>query len=123
MKEISLNKLIEAGVDVNDALTRFSGRERIYIRYLVRINKDSTFSELAEEISEGRYDDAKISAHKLMNVCKNLGLNEAGGYAHDMVVAYYNGNMENAMEKYNLLRKSYEKAIEAIEYLAAEEEI
>lgn len=66
-------ELKAADVDVDDAISRFSGKEERYIKYLKLFYGDDNYDRLIEAIKRGDCSEAFECCHSLKGVAGNLG--------------------------------------------------
>ena len=62
----------EAGVDA--AIKRFMGNKALYRKFLLKFLNDHSYEAIVEHVHGGNYEEAFNSAHTLMGVSANLGL-------------------------------------------------
>ena len=79
MTEESKRRLVEAGIDVDDALARLMQNEGLFLRLLRAFLQDGNFARLQEALAKGDVSGAFTAAHTLKGVALNLGL---GSLAH-----------------------------------------
>ncbi len=68
--------LINAGVDLDDALPRFMDSDIIYCRFLKLFLIDQSFAKLQNSIESGDLKDAYSHAHTLKGVASNLSFSK-----------------------------------------------
>lgn len=73
MTEEFKNELAEAGVDLEDAVTRFVGREEIYEQFLYRFTDDKNLMQLEEYLARDDIASAFKKAHTLKGLTGNYG--------------------------------------------------
>lgn len=61
-------------IQYEEGVSRFSGHESLYRKYLVKFPEDPTFPELQDAMSRGDYDLAFRCAHTLKGSAGNLSL-------------------------------------------------
>ena len=59
--------------DVDGAVQRFSGNEKLYLKYLKAFTKEPTMAELNNAIDTQNWDDAFMAAHALKGLAGNMG--------------------------------------------------
>ncbi len=105
---MNTKKIIEAGVNYNEGLKRFSGNKELYEKYLVKFFEDSSISGLKECIQKGRYDEAFKYAHTMKGISGNLSLTNIYFCCCELVKALRNNVYDNLPELYNSLKVSYD---------------
>ena len=73
MTEEFKSELKEAGVDLEDAVTRFVGREEIYEQFLYRFTDDKNLMQLEEYLAMDDINSAFKKAHTLKGLTGNYG--------------------------------------------------
>ncbi len=68
------NELAKLGADIDDALQRFMGNEKLYIRMLGKLPKAVADAEVISHFESGNYDAALTNAHTLKGVMGNLSI-------------------------------------------------
>ncbi len=66
-------KLLEAGVNVDNALERFMGNEKMLDKYLGRFLNEKSYAALAAAIGANDQAGAQAAAHTLKSVCGAIG--------------------------------------------------
>ena len=74
MDETRRAQLAAAGVDVEEALTRFMGNEDLMLKFLLRFPEDPSFSQLKAAMEHGDAAGAFTAAHTLKGVAGNLAM-------------------------------------------------
>jgi len=67
------DELIGAGVDFDDAVSRFVGKEEIYEEFLYRYTEDKNLEQLEEYLACGDIQTAFKKAHTLKGLTSNFG--------------------------------------------------
>lgn len=73
------------GMDVNNTVSRFMGKEELYLKFLSKFKTDQSVANIQQYISEQNVEEAFKSAHTLKGVAANLGLDPIAQYASDIV--------------------------------------
>lgn len=77
--------LEEMGMDVNNTVSRFMGKEELYLKFLSKFQTDQSVANIQQYISEQNVEEAFKSAHTLKGVAANLGLDPIAQHASDIV--------------------------------------
>lgn len=72
MDKIKLDKLMSVGINVDEALERFSGVEELYERFLKKFINDSEYKNLEDALDKGDFETAFTACHTLKGVVGNL---------------------------------------------------
>ena len=92
------SELIEAGVDLEDAVTRFVGREEIYEQFLYRFTDDKNLVQLEEHLAENNIDAAFKKAHTLKGLTGNYGFKKMYDAAVPVVEILRKGSSDGIEE-------------------------
>ena len=112
----------KAGIDVNEGVHRFNDKQELYERFLRRFPENQHyFDEIEEGIMEKNVEKAFQAAHALKGVAGNLSMNQLHADLVPLVEELRDGKIGNAPEFLPKVRESYEKAIEAVEKVYANE--
>lgn len=114
MNTEKIQRLKDAGIDVNDALNRFMGNESLLERFLNKFVTDQNFKKLGEAISAGDNDAALSASHTLKGVCGNLSMTKLSELLTKQVKAYRDGDPAVAESLMTDITEAYEKTIAAI---------
>lgn len=74
-------RLQTVGVNYDEVLKRFMGKEDFYLRMLKKFLADKNYEELRKAVDEKRWKDAFTYAHTVKGLCGNLGLDGILEYA------------------------------------------
>lgn len=109
-REIQMDKniLMNAGVDYEEAVKRFSGNAGIYEKFLLKFEEDPSFQELDQAMKSQDYGTAFTAAHTLKGVSGNLSMNELYHELVPFVEMLRNGSdVEGAVEFYPHVANAY----------------
>ena len=68
-------QLVEAGVEIDEALSRFMDSDMLYFKFLKLFLNDKSYSNLNDAIAKGDIGNAYVYAHTLKGVTSNLSFN------------------------------------------------
>ena len=74
-------QLQTVGVNYDEVLKRFMGKEDFYLRMLKKFLDDKNYDGLRQAVEEKRWTDAFTYAHTVKGLCGNLGLDGILEYA------------------------------------------
>ncbi len=74
MDEAKKNSLKKAGIQVEDALGRFMGNEKLLERFLLKFLDDRNYEQLKAAIEEKDRETELRCSHTLKGVCGNLSM-------------------------------------------------
>ncbi|HIV14795.1 MAG TPA: Hpt domain-containing protein [Candidatus Avisuccinivibrio pullicola] len=104
-------------VDVAGSVERFAGHRPIFVKYLKRFPRESTFTAFLADAQSRDLQKLEVSAHTLKGICANLGLVSLAR-AYDRVVkdirASNSDDLDAALSEATVL---HQRTIAAIEEL------
>ena len=107
--------LTGAGIDANEGLRRFGGKEELYTKYLRKFIEDESFWKLKKAMEEEAYRDVMVYAHTLKGISGNLSINEFYKEVNVLVEAIRNNQgVEKIKESYLSVSEQYNKSVQAI---------
>ena len=68
------DRLVKAGIRVDDALERFMGNEALLDRFLTKFLADTNYEALVRAVAGGDHAAALTASHTLKGVCGNLSM-------------------------------------------------
>lgn len=107
-------RLIDAGIDVDDALARFMGNESLLDRFLNKFPADVNYQKLVDAVAAGAQEDALTASHTLKGVSGNLSMQELYDLTARQVAAMRAGDWQGAFAMMDQISPVYEKIISAI---------
>lgn len=112
-------KLVEIGVEYDEVLKRFMGKEDFYLRMLKKFLDDKNYDGLKQAVEQKNWPEAFTYAHTVKGLCGNLGLGGLLDYVVPLTeeVRSEPYNEENIMNYMSNVSAAYEKTVEAIRSL------
>ncbi len=114
--------LEDAGINVDEALERLLGNERLMAKVLKKFpsNSVSYYTELQKDLEGGASDEEtkkaiEFNCHSLKGVCLNLSITRLGNLFTEQLGMIRNGDLKGAGEFMERIAPEYEKVISAIE--------
>ena len=112
-------KLEAVGVEYDEVLKRFMGKEDFYLRMLKKFLNDKNYEGLKQAVEQKNWPEAFTYAHTVKGLCGNLGL---GGILEYIVplteeVRSEPYDEENIVSYMNNASKAYEETVEVIQSL------
>lgn len=107
-------KLKSYGIDYENAVKRFAGKEALYEKFLNKFTEDNHLEIGEKALLDGNYPDVLEAVHALKGVAGTLGMMDLFYASSAVVSAIRNddtGNLEDLMKK---VREEYDKACEAV---------
>lgn len=117
MDESRKKELVEAGVNVDAALDRFMGNEKLLTRFLLKFSQDKNYDRLVSAMEKEDYNDAFEAAHALKGLSGNLSMDdlyEASGRATECL---RHEKYEEAKECMPKLKEEYERVSKVVDTL------
>ena len=74
MDKVEKLKLESVGINVDEALERFSEVEELYVRFLKKFIDDPEFADLEKALSESDFEKAFAACHTMKGVVGNLSI-------------------------------------------------
>lgn len=112
-------KLTAVGVEYDEVLKRFMGKEDFYLRMLKKFLDDKNYDGLKQAVEQKNWPEAFTYAHTVKGLCGNLGL---GGMLQHVVPLteelrsepYDEGSIVNHMQN---VSAAYDETVEVIRSL------
>lgn len=115
-----LRQLAETtNMDVNRTLDRFLNNEKLFLKFLLKFQKDQTFESLKKNIEAGDTQAAFTCAHTLKGVAGNLGFENLYRPLTTLTEDLRKGELEKALEKFPELSENYNKTLVSLIQLEA----
>ena len=111
MDEARRQLLLDAGVDVDEALGRFLGNEALMMKFLLRFPGDENFSRLKEAMAQSDAVGAFEAAHTLKGVVGNLSMKDIFRWTSVIVEDLRAGDLTAAKEKMPALEAAYSNTL------------
>ena len=115
MDPIKRERLLEAGVDVDEALERFMQNESLLLKFLRRLPTDPTYAALCQAMEQGDAQAAFAAAHTLKGLAGNLSLHRLHALVSHQVELLRSGDLAGAAGDMPGIRQAYQAAVEAVE--------
>ena len=115
MDQMRKDRLIEAGVDVNQALERFLGSEAMLERFLGKFLSDTNYPKLCQAVEAQDWEGALTAAHTLKGMCGNLSMNRLFSLFTRQVSALRGGDLAGAKALMEEIVPAYDAAAAAIQ--------
>lgn len=113
------DKLVEIGVDYDEVLKRFMGKEDFYLRMLKKFLDDKNYEGLKQAVEQKNWPETFTYAHTVKGLCGNLGLGGMLDYVGPLTeeVRSEPYNEESIVNYMDGVSKAYEKTVEVIQSL------
>ncbi len=107
-------KLLEAGINYEAGLQRFSGKRELYEKFLNKFPGDESYENMEKALKAGDWDQAFSHAHTLKGVSGNLSMDELYTHLVPLVEALRNNRTEEVEALAERVKISYEAVVEAL---------
>lgn len=104
-------KLMAAGIDYENALRRFAGKEILYEKYLVKFKEDKHLDIALEAKENGNYEDMLKAIHTMKGVVGTLGMTALFQACAMVVNAIRAKELEHMDELVEKVKTEYAKMI------------
>lgn len=111
---MTTDALIQAGIDFEGGLERFSGRTDIYVKYLKKFPEDQCYPAMLEALEKGDIEEAFSNAHSLKGTSGNLSLTRFYDSLFTLVEALREKNLEKARELLPAVQEAYDVTVKAL---------
>ena len=118
MEEARKKQLEAAGIDVDDALSRFMDNESLMVKFLLRFPQDQNFRQLQEALAAGDAAGAYTAAHTLKGVAGNLSMAALFRQASAVTEDLRKEDLAGAAARMGALEAEYHRVIAALTGLA-----
>ena len=115
MTDENKRRLMEAGIDVDDALARLMQNEGLFLRVLRAFLQDGNFARLQEALAKGDVSGAFTAAHTLKGVAGNLSLNALYERVSGVVECLRGGDMDAALVLMPAVQEAYDNVTLALQ--------
>lgn len=107
-------RLVSAGIDVDEALSRFLDNESLFERFLNKFLEDRNYLKLGEAIASGDNEAALAASHTLKGLCSNLSMKSLTELFTLQVKAYRAEDPDLAASMMPEISKAYDETVAAI---------
>lgn len=116
--------LEEMGMNVNSTVSRFMGKEELYLKFLNKFQTDQSVANIQQYIAEQNVEEVFKSAHTLKGVAANLGLDPIARCASDIVELFRGKTQfsEIDTDRLGVLNEELNASHEALMKLLAEQQ-
>lgn len=108
-------KLLEAGINVDKALERFMGNEKMLEKYLGRFLNEKSYAALVAAIDSHDEAAAKAAVHTLKSVCGTIGCEGMQELVVEQEKALRGGNWQVAVDSMPQISAVYETICNALQ--------
>jgi hypothetical protein len=108
-------QLTAAGIDVDAALSRFMGQDRILERYFGRFPSEASYAGIVREMEAQNYPQAREYAHAFKGIVGSLGFTELWQISIAFEGHLKKGEIAEALAKYPALQVEYERICQVLQ--------
>ena len=87
-ENVLLERLKEAGVDTDGAITRFMGNRELFLRFIRRLPQAMRFQEIRAALARQDGEEFYLLVHNLKGTAANLSAVEVADCANAILVEY-----------------------------------
>lgn len=107
-------RFIDAGINVDDALTRFMGNESMFERFIGKFPSDVNYQKLKDALAANDAEAALAASHTLKGVSGNFSMTKLFDLLTAQVKAFRDGDFDAAKAMMEDITASYDKITAAI---------
>lgn len=111
MDENVRKSLIDAQIDVDEAMERLVGNYGLLERFLKRFPTDDNFNKLEKYLDEGNCEAAFRACHTIKGVCANLSMNKLKDIISQQVEFLRVGQLQQAQDIMPQVNEMYKKMV------------
>lgn len=108
-------KLLEAGVNVDNALSRFMGNEKMLNKYLGRFLSEKSYAALKAAVEADDQAAAQAAVHTLKSVCGSIGCEGMQAQVVEQEKAIRGGDWAAAKAMMPDIEKTYTTICQALQ--------
>lgn len=108
-------RLLDAGINVNAALNRFMGNEKMMEKYLGRFLAEKSYAALKGAIDANDQPAAQAAVHTLKSVCGSIGCEDMQAQVVEQEKAMRSGDWAGAVAMMPDIEKTYNTICEALQ--------
>lgn len=117
MEQTLKDKLVNAGIDVDDALGRFMNNESLMIRLLKKFVNDPSYQQLVDAYHNKDGEAAFRASHTLKGVCGNLSITRLFELSSEQVELFRSGQFDEGFAMMDEVSAAYNQIIDVINTL------
>jgi HPt (histidine-containing phosphotransfer) domain-containing protein len=111
---MDFEKLKQGGIDVDDALVRFSGNRELLEKYLVKFLDDPVYKSIVLSMDAKKWDTAEDSVHSFKGITGSLAIRALFETSCALLEALRVQDYELAIELYENIKVEYAEAASVI---------
>ena len=115
MEDHKKKQLTQAGIHVDDGLSRFMENEGLFLKFLGKFLQDTNYEGLVQAVEKGDVQAAFRFSHTLKGVCGNLSMNEMYTLISSQTEYFREGNFQKGAAMMEKISAAYERVRKAIE--------
>ena len=102
-------RLIDAGMNVDDALQRFMNNEAILEKFMKKFLEDPSYDKLKNAVEEKNLEEAFSASHTLKGVAANFSFEALQNSSSEQCELFRAGNLEDGIAKMAEVTAAYDK--------------
>lgn len=114
METARKEKLIANGINVDSALSRMMGSEKMLEKYLGRFLEEKSYAALLDAVSANDEKAAQAAAHTLKSVCGTLGCEKMQNMVIEQEKEMRAGNWQAAVDMMPQITEEYNRICDVL---------
>ncbi len=111
---MNCEKLIQAGIDMDDFLKRLMGNEMLVKRFIQKFVQDENFTKLVAAFDQEDVKAAEMASHTLKGMCGNLSIKELYMLFTEQVRRIRSGEYAEAKAMMPEITACYQRAVDGM---------
>lgn len=116
-----IEKLKQQGVNTDEAISRFMGKEELFLSFIFRFTKNADFKEIRKCLEEKDEEQFYLHVHNLKGVSGNLGIETLSKCAYEILAEFRTSKFEQMEKLIRLVNEAECESDRIIEILASYE--
>ena len=114
VKEEKKQKLIDIGINVDEALERFMGNDALLEKFLGKFAQDTNYQKLGEAVAAQDKELALTASHTLKGVCGNLSMQKLYQLFAEQVRLFRADDWEGAVAMMPQISEVFDRTVAVI---------
>ena len=107
-------RLKAAGIEAQEAIERFMGKESLYEKFALKFLEDNNYKILMDALEDENVEKSFAAAHTLKGICQNLSFIKLAAAVGQMTEQLRDGHIEQAKALVTKLKDCYEETTQAL---------
>lgn len=106
--------LKKAGIDIDDALTRFSGNSELLEKYLYKFTDEAVYHNIVTQMDAKNWAAAEDSVHSFKGITGSLAITSLFNTTCELLAELRAKNYDISLQLFEKLKVEYQKTAEII---------